>query len=63
MPKILITGCSSGFGLEIAKTFLSEGWDVIATMRNPRHDLLPSSDRLTVMALDVTSDESIARAV
>ncbi|QTQ86179.1 SDR family oxidoreductase (plasmid) [Agrobacterium tumefaciens] len=63
MPKILITGCSSGFGLAIAQTFLSEGWDVIATMRNPRHDLLPAHDRLTVLALDVTSEDSIAKAV
>lgn len=63
MPRILITGCSSGFGLEIAKTFLSEGWEVIATMRSPRNGLLPDSDRLTVMELDVTSEESIARAI
>jgi len=63
MPRILITGCSSGFGLEIAKTFLSEGWEVIATMRSPRNGLLPESDRLTVMALDVTSEESIERAI
>ncbi|MFA1677477.1 SDR family oxidoreductase [Rhizobium mongolense] len=63
MPKILITGCSSGFGLEIAQTFLSEGWDVVATMRNPRNDLLSDNERLQVMALDVTSEESIAKAV
>jgi NAD(P)-dependent dehydrogenase (short-subunit alcohol dehydrogenase family) len=63
MPKILITGCSSGFGLEIAQTFLSKGWDVVATMRNPRNDLLPDNERLNVMALDVTSEESIAKAV
>lgn len=63
MPRILITGCSSGFGLEIAKTFLSQGWEVVATMRTPRHDLLPASDRLTIMALDVTNADSIAEAV
>ncbi|NEJ69574.1 SDR family NAD(P)-dependent oxidoreductase [Rhizobium phaseoli] len=63
MPKILITGCSSGFGLAIAQTFLSEGWDVVATMRTPRNDLLPANDRLKVLALDVTSAQSIAKAV
>jgi NAD(P)-dependent dehydrogenase (short-subunit alcohol dehydrogenase family) len=63
MPKILITGCSSGFGLEIAQTFLSKGWDVVATMRNPRNDLLPDNERINVIALDVTSEESIAKAV
>ncbi|MET3649023.1 SDR family oxidoreductase [Phyllobacterium ifriqiyense] len=63
MPKILITGCSSGFGLAIARTFLSEGWEVVATMRAPRNDLLPSHNNLRVLALDVTDAESIANAV
>jgi NAD(P)-dependent dehydrogenase (short-subunit alcohol dehydrogenase family) len=35
MSKILITGCSSGFGLETAKVFLDRGWEVVATMRTP----------------------------
>jgi len=33
---------------------------VIATMRTPRHDKLIESDRLRVMALDVTKPDSIA---
>lgn len=63
MPRILITGCSSGFGLETAKLFLEKGWDVIATMRTPKDNLLPASDRLHVLALDVTDPKSIAEAV
>lgn len=63
MPTILITGCSSGFGLETARHFLAEGWTVIATMRTPRTDLLPASDRLTILPLDVTDPDSIAAAV
>ncbi len=63
MKTILVTGCSSGFGLEIARDFLGRGWNVIATMRTPREDVLPSSDRLRVLPLDVTDPQSIARLI
>lgn len=63
MNTILITGSSSGFGLETARTFLDRDWTVIATMRAPREDVLPASERLRVVALDVTAAASIARAV
>ena len=63
MKTILITGCSSGFGLETARYFLDRNWNVIATMRTPREDVLPISERLRVLALDVTDPESIQRAV
>lgn len=63
MKSILITGCSSGFGLEIARYFLERDWRVIATMRQPRTDLLPESEHLRVLALDVTDAESIRHAI
>ena len=63
MQTILITGCSSGFGLETAKYFLEREWNVIATMRTPQEDILPRSDRLRVLALDVADPESVRRAV
>ena len=63
MKTVLITGCSSGFGLEIARCFLARDWQVIATMRTPRADVLPASDRLRVLALDVTNPQSIRAAV
>ena len=63
MKTILITGCSSGYGLETARHFHAKGWNVIATMRTPRDGLLPLSPRLRVLPLDVTQPDSIARAL
>lgn len=34
MPTWLITGCSSGFGSEIAKMALAHGYNVVATARD-----------------------------
>jgi NAD(P)-dependent dehydrogenase (short-subunit alcohol dehydrogenase family) len=63
MKTALVTGCSSGFGLEIARYFLARDWQVVATMRTPSADVLPPSERLRVLALDVTDPESIRKAV
>jgi NAD(P)-dependent dehydrogenase (short-subunit alcohol dehydrogenase family) len=63
MKTVLITGCSSGYGLETARHFHAQGWNVVAAMRTPQENLLPQSDRLRVVALDVTSAESIAAAL
>jgi NAD(P)-dependent dehydrogenase (short-subunit alcohol dehydrogenase family) len=63
MKTILITGCSSGFGLETARHFLEREWRVIATMRTPRDDLLPRSERLRILPLDVADPDSIRQAV
>ena len=63
MNTVLITGCSSGYGLETARHFHTQGWNVIATMRTPREGILPRSQRLRVLALDVTKPESIAAAI
>jgi NAD(P)-dependent dehydrogenase (short-subunit alcohol dehydrogenase family) len=63
MPRILITGTSSGFGRAIAAHFLDQGWEVIATMRTPSGEGLPVSDKLRLLPLDVTDAESIAAAI
>jgi NAD(P)-dependent dehydrogenase (short-subunit alcohol dehydrogenase family) len=63
MKTVLITGCSSGYGFETARHFHAQGWKVIATMRTPREDLFAKSDRLRVLALDVTKPERIAGAI
>ncbi|WP_321928900.1 SDR family oxidoreductase [Burkholderia cenocepacia] len=63
MKTVLITGCSSGFGLEIARHFLARDWRVVATMRKPGDDVLPLSERLRVLPLDVTNADSIRAAI
>ena len=63
MKTVLITGCSSGYGLETARHFHANGWRVVATMRTPRSGLLPDSDRIQLVSLDVTKPDSIAAAV
>ncbi len=63
MKTVLITGCSSGFGLVTARYFLERGWNVIATMRSPETNPLAASEALRVLPLDVTDRESIERLV
>jgi NAD(P)-dependent dehydrogenase (short-subunit alcohol dehydrogenase family) len=63
MKTVLITGCSSGFGLAIAHYFLERDWKVVATMRTLKADILPAHPNLRVLALDVTDAASIAAAI
>jgi len=63
MKTVLITGCSSGYGLQTARHFHAQGWNVIATMRTPRPELLPDSPRMRVIPLDVTLASSIAATI
>jgi NAD(P)-dependent dehydrogenase (short-subunit alcohol dehydrogenase family) len=58
----LITGCSRGLGRELAQAALAAGHRVVATARHARDlDFLPPSDRLQLVAVDVT-DPVAARA-
>ncbi|CEJ11911.1 Cyclopentanol dehydrogenase [bacterium YEK0313] len=63
MKTVLITGCSSGYGLETARHFHASGWTVVATMRRPGTGVLPTDERIRLLQLDVTRPESIAAAV
>ncbi|WP_109468271.1 SDR family oxidoreductase [Albibacillus kandeliae] len=63
MKTILISGSSSGYGLETARHFHDRGWNVIATMRNPQASPLPASERIRVLQLDITDPDSIASIV
>ncbi|MBC3767126.1 SDR family oxidoreductase [Neptunicella marina] len=63
MKTVLITGCSSGYGLETARYLQAQGYNVIATMRKPDLSLFSDSNNVRVLALDVTSDASIHAAI
>ena len=64
MKTILITGASSGIGKATALRFQSEGWNVVATMRDPSAGAdLGALDNVHVTRLDVTDAGSIAAAV
>ena len=61
MSRILITGCSKGLGRATALELTRRGHDVIATARNV--DTLADLPVSSRIALDVTRDDSVARAV
>ena len=74
MKKILITGCSSGFGYQSAKYLAEKGHQVYATMRNMAGRNAGKASELKeftnannlhmdVIDMDVTSDESVNSAV
>jgi NADP-dependent 3-hydroxy acid dehydrogenase YdfG len=63
MNTVLITGCSSGFGLATAKYFLERDWRVIATMRKPDEDIAPHSTHLQIVDLEVSDASAIAAAI
>jgi len=61
---VLITGASSGIGEATALYFQQQGWNVIATMRDPEHGKeLRALDQVLVTSLDVTNSDSIQQAV
>jgi len=63
-PTVLITGTSSGYGKATAELFLERGWNVVATMRQPKPDIFGlQSDRLKVVPLDVTNSGSVSQAI
>jgi NAD(P)-dependent dehydrogenase (short-subunit alcohol dehydrogenase family) len=39
MPTVLITGANRGIGLELARQYKAEGWDVVATVREHSPEL------------------------
>ncbi len=65
-PVWFITGCSSGFGHELAKLVLGRGWRAVVTARDKtRVEALTkgAADRVLALDLDITDDGEIEAAV
>ena len=68
-PVVLITGCSSGFGLLTAARLAAKGYTVVATMRDLKKEGNLTSEvnrrggAVEVMQMDVTDKQSVTRAV
>lgn len=61
---VLITGTSSGIGKAAAKLFARNGWNVVATMRNPATETdLAGLSHLLVTRLNVQDRASIGQAI
>ncbi|AQR60731.1 short-chain dehydrogenase/reductase [Brevundimonas sp. LM2] len=65
-PVWFITGCSTGFGRELATALIDRGYRVVATARNPDDvaDLATlGGDRVLALKLDVTDTDQAEAAV
>ena len=61
-----ITGCSTGFGRELASAVLARGYRAVVTARNPetvRELAEPYGNRALTLALDVTDADEVRAAV
>jgi NAD(P)-dependent dehydrogenase (short-subunit alcohol dehydrogenase family) len=64
MSTVLITGANRGLGLEFARQYAADGWDVLATSRDPKkseelQQLQKTNKKVSLQALDVTSGKSV----
>lgn len=62
---VLITGSNRGIGLELARSYATKGWTVIATCRKPEkatdlQAIAASHDNLTIEQLDINDADMIA---
>ena len=63
MRTILITGCSSGIGLDAARTLAARGWRVFATCRQPDDCARLAAEGLESFPLDLADEAGVATAV
>ncbi len=63
MTSILITGANRGLGLEFARQYAADGWEVLATARHPKSSeelqRLAKHKNVSLHGLDVASDASV----
>ena len=64
MSTILITGANRGLGLEFVRQHTADGWEVLATSRQPEQSaelkqLASQHPKVVLHRLDVTDDESV----
>ena len=63
-PVWFITGCSSGFGFELAKQAIERGYRTVITARDPSklkgHG---ATDKVLMLELDVTQPDQVAAAI
>jgi NAD(P)-dependent dehydrogenase (short-subunit alcohol dehydrogenase family) len=63
-PVWFITGCSTGFGLELAKQAIEHGFRTVLTARDPAGlEGYGATDSVLVLKLDVTQPGQVAAAV
>lgn len=65
-PVWFITGCSTGFGRDLARLVLDRGWRAVVTARDAARvaDLVDGAkDRALALALDVNDPHKVAEAV
>ena len=63
-PVWFITGCSTGFGQELARQAIALGYRTVVTARDPaRLDDFEESDKVLVLKLDVTRPDQVAAAI
>src|SRR5690242_2213317 len=58
MPSVLISGANRGIGLEFARQYSADGWDVIATARQSDPELDALAGRVEL--LDLVDADAVA---
>jgi NAD(P)-dependent dehydrogenase (short-subunit alcohol dehydrogenase family) len=65
MPQVLITGANRGLGLEFARQYAADGWNVVATCRDPdaAAELRALGGKITILRFDALDEDSVSKLV